>query len=77
MVFTASLLGAQRKRGSVENTPASLLVESLAKALNGMLTSFCDKQAVGLSSLSIVVVQSDERYANRAGAHTHERMSKG
>ena len=33
MVFTASLLGAQHKRDSVENKPASLLVVSLGKAL--------------------------------------------
>ena len=36
MVFTASLLGAQHIRDSVENKPASLLVVSLSKALNGM-----------------------------------------
>ena len=36
MVFTVSLLGAQhKKRDSVENKPASLLVVSLGKALNG------------------------------------------
>ena len=42
MVFTASLLGAQQNKDSVENKPASLLVDSLGKALNGML------QVVGL-----------------------------
>ena len=36
MVFTASLLGAQQNRDSVENKPASLLVVSLGKTLNGM-----------------------------------------
>ena len=36
MVFTASLLGAQQKRDSVENKPASLLVVSLGKTFNGM-----------------------------------------
>ena len=32
MVFTASLLGAQKNRDSVENKPAGLLVVSLGKA---------------------------------------------
>ena len=38
MVFTASLLGAQhKKRDSVEDKPASVLVMSLGKALTGRL----------------------------------------
>ena len=51
MVFTASLLGAQHIRDSVENKPASLLVVSLDKALNGMPPSLCGRQMVGPSSL--------------------------
>ena len=47
MVFTASLLGAQHIRDSVENKPASLLVVSLGKALNGMPPSLCGRQMVG------------------------------
>ena len=35
MVTTASLLGARHLREVVENKPASLLVVSLGKALNG------------------------------------------
>ena len=35
MVFTDSLLGAQKNRDSVENKPASLLLVSLGKTLNG------------------------------------------
>ena len=66
MVFTASLLGAQHMRDSVENKPASLLVVSLGKAFNGMLPSLCGRQMVGPSSLPVVVAQSDERHANRA-----------
>ena len=66
MVFTASLLGAQHIRDSVENKPASLLVVSLGKALNGMPPSLCGRQMVGPSSLPVVVAQSDERHANRA-----------
>ena len=54
------------KRDSVENKPASLLVVSLGKALNGMPPSLCGKQMMGPSSLPVVVVQSDERHANRA-----------
>ena len=52
--------------------PASLLVVSLGKALNGMPPSLCGRQMVGPSSLPIVVVQSDERHANRASAHMLE-----
>ena len=66
MVFTASLLGALHIRDSVENKPASLLVVSLDKALNGMPLSLCGRQMVGPSSLPVVVAQTDERHANRA-----------
>ena len=55
MVFTASLLGAQQNRDSVENNPASLLVVSLGKALDGMPPSLCGRQMVGPSSLPVVV----------------------
>ena len=55
MVFTASLLGAQHIRDSVENKPASLLVVPLGKALNGMSSSLCGRQMVGPSSLPVVV----------------------
>ena len=44
-------------RNSVENKPASLLVVSLSKTLNGMPPSLCGKQVVGPSSLPIVVAQ--------------------
>ena len=47
MVFTASLLGAQHIRYSVENKPARLLIVSLGKALNGMPPSLCGRQMVG------------------------------
>ena len=55
MVFTASLLGAQQNRDSVENKPASLLVASLDKTLNGMPPSLCGRQVVVPSSLPVVV----------------------
>ena len=70
MVFTAFLLGAQHNRDSVENKPASLLVVSLGKTLNGMPPSLCGRQAVGPSSLPVVVAQSNRRLANRAWALT-------
>ena len=66
MVFTASLLGAQQNRDSVENKPASLAVVFLGKILNEMPPSLCGKQVVGASSLLVVVAQYDERHANRA-----------
>ena len=50
MVFTASLLGAQHNRDSVENKPASLFVESLDKAVNWMPPFSCGRQIVGPSS---------------------------
>ena len=46
-VFTASLLGAEQNRDSVKNKPASLLVVSLGKTLNGTPLSLCGRQAVG------------------------------
>ena len=54
MVLTVFLLGAQQNRNSVENKPASLLVVSLAKTLNGMPPSLCGRQMVGPSSLPVV-----------------------
>ena len=60
MVSTASLLGAQHIRDSVENKPASFLVVSLGKTLNGMPPSLCGKQMVGPSSLPVVVAQCDD-----------------
>ena len=53
-------------KDSVENKPASLFVVSLGKALNEMPRSLCGRQVGGPSNLPVVVVQSDERYANRA-----------
>ena len=47
MILTASLLRAQQNRDSVENKPASLLVESLGKALNGMPPFSNGRQMVG------------------------------
>ena len=72
MGFTASLLGAQHIGDSVKNKPASFLVVSLSKTLNGMPPSLCGRQMVGPSSLPVVVAQFDERHANRAQAHTRE-----
>ena len=66
MVFTASLLGAQHIRDSVENKPASFFVVSLGKALDGMPPSLCGRQMVEPCSLPVVVAQSDERHANQA-----------
>ena len=54
MVFTAFLLGAQKNRDSVESKPASLLV-FLGKTFNGMPSSLCGRQVVGLSSLPVVM----------------------
>ena len=55
MVFTASLLGAQQNRNSVENKPASLLVVPLGKTLIWMPPSLSDRQVVGPNNLPIVV----------------------
>ena len=53
-VSTASLLGAQYKRDSVENKPASSLVESLDKALNGTLPSLCGRHVVSKQCVYIL-----------------------
>ena len=51
MVFTASLLGTQHNRNSVENKPASLLVVSLGKTHKEKPPSLCGRQMVGASGL--------------------------
>ena len=57
IVFTACLLGVQHKRDSVENKPASLLVVPLAKKLNGMLPSLCDRQVAPRTGSTRVVLR--------------------
>ena len=59
MLFTASLLGAQLNRDSVENKSASLLVASLGKVPNGMPPFPCGRQVVEPSSHPVVVAQSN------------------
>ena len=49
MVSTASLLGARHLGEVVENKPASSLVVSLGKALNGTLPSLCGRQVAQFS----------------------------
>ena len=66
MVFTVTLLGAQPERDSVEDKLARWLVVSLGKALKGMPPSSCGRELVALSCLLVVVVQSNEKHANRA-----------
>ena len=66
MVFTSFLLGARHKRGSVGNKPASLLVVSLGKTLNGTPPSLCDRQVARPSSLPVVMAQSIWTLAKRA-----------
>ena len=68
MVFTASLLGAQQNKDSVEDKPASLLV-SLVKALNGMPPSSCGRQVAGPSSLPAMMAQSDETCKPSMGSY--------
>ena len=51
-------------RDSVENKPASLLVVSLDKALNGMPPSSWGRPVARPSSLLVVVALSDEKHAN-------------
>ena len=54
MVSTASLLGAWRLRKVVENNPASSLVMSLGKALNGMPLSLCGPDTSEMPTLKRV-----------------------
>ena len=69
MVFTASLLGAQHKRDSVENKPVSLVVVSLGKTLNGMPLFSCGRQVVGPSNLPVVVAQFNWTRKQSISAH--------
>ena len=66
MAFTASLLGAQHIRDSVENKLASSLVVPLGKTVNGMLPFLCSGQVAGPSSLPAVMAQSNRRLAKKA-----------
>ena len=47
------------KRNGVDNKRASFLVVSLGKTHNGMSPCLCGKQVAGLSSLCVVVTQSN------------------
>ena len=49
MVFTASLLGTQHLVEVVENKPASSLVVSLGKTINGMPPPLCGRQVAQFS----------------------------
>ena len=49
MTFTASLLGARHLGEVVENKPASSLVASLGKTLNGMPPPLCGRQVAQFS----------------------------
>ena len=49
MVFTASLFGARHLGEVVEKKPASLLVVSLGKALNGTPSPLCGRQVAQFS----------------------------
>ena len=59
MIFTASLFGTQHNRDSVDNKPASSLVVSLGRKLNGMPPFSCGRQVVGASILPVMVDQSN------------------
>ena len=74
MISTASLLGAQQKRNGAENQPASLLVVSLGKPINGMPLSSCGRQVAGPSNLSVVVAQSNCFSKNKRFSHTKEKI---
>ena len=48
-------------RDSMENKPASLLVVSLGKTLNGMPPSLCGRQMMGPSSLPVAVAPVSQK----------------
>ena len=58
MVFTASLLGT-KKKDSMDCKQEILLVVSLGKTFDGMPLPLCGRQVAGLSSLPVVVAQSN------------------
>jgi len=53
MVFTASLLGAQQIKRSVKKKPASLLVVSLGKTLNGTPPPLTGRQVA--TAVSVII----------------------
>ena len=66
MVFIASLLCALLIKDSVKNKPASLLVVSLGKTLNGMSPSLNGRKVVEPSSFLIAVAKSNRRLGKMA-----------
>ena len=58
MVFTDFLFGAQRKRDSMKNKLASLLVVSSGKTLKEMPLPLFGRQMEGPSNLFLVMTQS-------------------
>ena len=59
IVFIASLLDAQHERNGVENKPASLLVVTSGKTLNGMPSFVSYKPMAVPSSPTLLVAQSN------------------
>ena len=57
MIFTASLLGAQHEKDSVENKPASLLVVFLAKSTEYDASIFMWQTGKRAKQLLIVIPQ--------------------
>jgi len=53
MVFTASLLGAQQIKKSVKQKPASLLILSLGKTLNGTPPLLSGRQVA--TTVSVII----------------------
>ena len=64
MVFTASLLGAQHLGEVVENKPASSLVESLGKTLNGTPPPLCGRQVAFPLKRGLVAGRASDRKTN-------------
>ena len=59
MVFSALLLGAQHKKGSVIKTPENSSAVFLGKAFNGIPALLWGGQLMERSSLPVTVAQSN------------------
>jgi len=65
MVFTASLLGAQQIKRCVKQKPASLLVVSLGKTLNGTPPPLSGRQVAITVSIIIKNYKKPNKNYNR------------
>jgi len=78
MVFTASLFGSQQIKRSVKKKPASLLVVSLGKTLNGNPPLLSDRQvAITISVIIKIYTNQIKNYNRISGPLAAPKVGQG